>query len=101
VLACVCQQRAEIRLVIGANSMPIRTLLDDGAEAFWPEDVEAMVSAFEATLSALGLVERTDPAVRMVAERVVYFAKEGERDPIVLRDRVLESFNNGASNLGR
>ena len=81
--------------------MPIRTLLDDGAEAFWPEDVQAIVSAFEGALNALGLVDRTDPAVLMVAQRVVYFAKEGERDPIVLRDRVLKSFKNGAVYLER
>ena len=75
--------------------MPIRSLLEAEAGAFEPEDVPALVSAFEAALEALRLVDRSDPAVLMVARRVIALAKEGNRDPIVLRDRVVSSFRNG------
>jgi hypothetical protein len=75
--------------------MPIRPLLEAEAGAFGPEDVQALVSAFESALEALRLVDRSDPAVLMVARRVIALAKEGNRDPIVLRDRVVSSFRNG------
>ena len=63
--------------------------------SIWPEDVQALVSAFEAALEALRLVDRSDPAVLMVARRVIALAKEDSRDAIVLRDRVVSSFRNG------
>jgi hypothetical protein len=37
--------------------------------------------AFEAALSKLGLVDRTDPATMAVAKLIIELAKEGERDP--------------------
>jgi hypothetical protein len=40
------------------------------------------------------LVNRVDPAVSLVAMRTIELALGGERDPILLRDRVLESFSN-------
>jgi hypothetical protein len=72
--------------------MPIRSLFGDGA--FSPEDVTAITSAFEDTLRALRLIDRTDPAVSMIARRLIELAKGGERDPILLRDAVLKSFRN-------
>jgi hypothetical protein len=75
--------------------VPIRPLLEAEAGAFAPDDVRALVSAFEASLEALQLVDRSDPAVLMVARRLIAFAKEGNRDPIGLRDRVVKSFRNG------
>jgi hypothetical protein len=72
-------------------AVPIRPLLETDPGAFAPEDVEALVVAFEASLKALDLVDRTDPAVMIVAKRVIALAKEGHRDPIMLRDEVLKS----------
>ena len=77
--------------------MPIRPLLEAEAGAFGPDDVRALASAFEASLRELGLVDRSDPAVLLVAKRIIAFAKEGSRDPIVLRDRVVKSFRNGSA----
>jgi hypothetical protein len=57
----------------------------------------ALASAFEASLRELGLVDRSDPAVLLVAKRVIALAKEGSRDPLVLRDRVVKSFRNGSA----
>jgi hypothetical protein len=60
--------------------------------SFSPEDIASIATAFEDTLSALGLVNREDPAVRMVAKRLFELASGGEHDPILLRDAVLKSF---------
>ena len=68
--------------------MPIRPLLQDGA--FSPEDITALATAFEDTLSALGLVDRNDPTV--VAKRIIELAKHGERNPARLRDYAVNQF---------
>ena len=70
--------------------MPIRPVLF-GSGAFSPEEVAVLTTAFEDTLNALGLVDRKDPAVTIVAKRVIELAKGGEHDPILLRDAVLKS----------
>jgi hypothetical protein len=78
--------------------MPIQPLLDREGNVFGPEDINVLTAAFNAALAALQLVDRTDPAVLMVARRVIAIAKEGTRDPTVLRDRVVESFKTGPPN---
>jgi hypothetical protein len=78
--------------------MPIQPLLEREGNVFGPEDIKAMTAAFKAALAALQLVDRSDPAVLMVARRVIALAKEGHRDPIMLRDRVVESFRAGPAN---
>ena len=70
--------------------MPIRLLLRD--EHFTPEDITVLTAAFEDALRELRLVNRTDPAVTLVAKRIFDLARRGERDPNVLRDAVLKSF---------
>ena len=72
--------------------MPVRPLLE--AEAFGPDEVKVLVSAFEASLKALRLVDRKDPAVLMVAKRVIALAKAGNLDALALRDEVVETFKN-------
>ena len=79
--------------------MPIRPLLS-GSGAFTPEEITVITTAFEDTLNALGLVERQDPVVHMVAKRMFELAKSGEHDPILLRDAVLKSFKNDSGNSG-
>ena len=69
--------------------MPIRPLLGSGA--FTPDEIAVITTAFEETLSALGLVNRQDPAVTMVAKRMIEVAKGGEHDPILLREAVLKA----------
>jgi hypothetical protein len=81
--------------------VPIRPLLDQERAVFSPEDVVALTFAFEDVLAVLRLVDRSDPAVTIVAKRTIELAKIGERDPILLRDAVLKSLRNdpGASGL--
>jgi hypothetical protein len=70
--------------------MPIQPLLV-GSGAFSPEEVVILTTAFEDALRALSLLDRKDPAVAMVAKRVIELASGGEHDPILLRDAVLKS----------
>jgi hypothetical protein len=70
--------------------VPIYRMLQ--AEAFDPEVVEMLSECFEKVLQDLGLASRTDPITTLVAQRVIECAKWGERDPVRLRERVLQSF---------
>ena len=79
--------------------MPIRPLLF-GSGVFSPEEIAIIATAFEDTLRALGLVNRKDPAVTIVAKRMIQLASGGEHDPIVLRDAVLKSFRDDPSSPG-
>lgn len=74
----------------GVGVVPIRPLLQD--VSFSPEDVTALTTAFEDSLSALGLMDRSDPAVLMVAKRIIELAKHGERNPARLRDYAVNQF---------
>jgi hypothetical protein len=63
--------------------MPIREFVGRDA-AFGPDDLKAMGDAFTGALNKLGLNDRKDPMVELVARRIVRAALAGERDPIKL-----------------
>jgi hypothetical protein len=69
--------------------MPIGPLLEHN-HAFTPEDV-VLSEAFEDTLRALKLVDRKDQLTVSVAKLIIEFAKQGERDPVRLRDLALKT----------
>ena len=69
--------------------MPIRPLLEGEGAVFGPEDITGITAAFEDALKELGLVDRKDPVVLMVARTTIQVAKEGERDPKRLSDKVV------------
>ena len=69
--------------------MPITRLLQD--TAFGPDEIAVLVAAYEDALRALSLVNRTDLATEMVAKKIIELAKQGERDPVRLRERVMEA----------
>jgi hypothetical protein len=64
--------------------MPFRRLAENSA--FGPDEIAALVTAFEEALEELGLTDREDPATLMVAERIINAAIKGERDPVRLRE---------------
>ena len=64
--------------------MQIKRLLE--GRPFSPQEVEVLSSAFEAALQELHIVDRTDPAVELVARRIINVAVRGERDPVRLRE---------------
>ncbi len=70
--------------------MPIRLLLEHD-HSFEPDEVEGLIAAFEDVLRVLGLTNREDPITLTVAKKIIEFAKEGERDPVLLRDEVLRA----------
>jgi hypothetical protein len=79
--------------------MPIRSLLS-GSGVFLPDEIAVITTAFEDALSALGLVDRQDPAATIVAKRMMELARGGERDPTLLRDAVLNSLRNDPGTSG-
>lgn len=68
--------------------MTIVPFLRDGA--FEPNDIQAMSLALEDVCKALHLPDGDHPARLVMAERIIALARKGERNPKVLRDRVLK-----------
>ena len=66
-------------------------------ETFGPDTIALLAAALEDTLRQLRLVDRNDPAVTMIAKTMIELARLGERDPIRLRDRAVESFRAAGS----
>jgi hypothetical protein len=54
--------------------------------------IPALNSVFEDGLVTLRLVDRDDPIVSLVVERIVALAKPGQIEAAALRDEVLRSF---------
>jgi hypothetical protein len=77
--------------------MPLHRLID--GEEFQPEHLQAMGRAFDETLSALNLKNRSDPIVELVARQIILLAERGERDPNRLRDLTVKALttNMGAA----
>jgi len=69
--------------------MPIRLIIKND-HAFTPEDAEVLILAFEDTLKVLRLVDREDPVTMLVARTIIDLAKQGERDPVRLREATLK-----------
>lgn len=60
-------------------------------KAFEPEAITVMSSAYDDVCRALGLSDRDHPQNDAVAKKVIEFAQRGERDPMRLRDHVLQA----------
>jgi hypothetical protein len=61
---------------------------------FTPQDIAVLAAVFEEALEDLRLVDRNDPAVTMVAKRIIALAREGEREYGTLRSALLKSIRN-------
>ena len=68
--------------------MPLRLILQND-HSFGPDEIQRLIAAFEDTLRVLGLTSREDPLTLTIAKIIFDLAKQGERDPIRLRDEVL------------
>ena len=60
-------------------------------EAFEPEAILRMTSVYTDVCQMLGLSDDDHRKANMVAAKVIEFAQRGARDPILLRDCVLEA----------
>jgi hypothetical protein len=67
--------------------MPIHRLFRD--HAFTPGHIQAMSTAFDQALDKLGLKDRSDPLVELVAKKIIQLGQDGERDSDKLRDRAI------------
>lgn len=80
--------------------MPIDRLLKDAA--FGPEEVTTVNTAFEGACRTLGLTDRNDPVVEMVAKTILRAAEFGTGSADQIQQRalmVLQSSNQGPESL--
>jgi len=59
--------------------MPILRILQNSP--LRPEDLRILVAAYERTLQALGLKDRSDPITELVAKKIIEIGQTGLRDP--------------------
>jgi hypothetical protein len=57
---------------------------------FGPEETERLATAYEATLRALGLKDRSDPITQLVAEKVIAVGRSGIEDAAEISKVVLK-----------
>ena len=64
------------------SAMAIYRLLQNSP--FGPEEISRLVFAYEESLKALGLKDRSDPITQMVAKKIIEIGQTGVRDPFQL-----------------
>src|SRR5215472_8591639 len=74
------------------REMPIPNPAEREQEVFGPDTVAVLAVALEDTLRQLGLVDRNDLAVTIVAKTISEVVRRGERDPVRLREQAIQSF---------
>jgi hypothetical protein len=79
--------------------MPITRFLS--GPVFSPADIVILSTAFEDALRALNLTNRDDPTTEIVAKKIIEIAKQGERDPVRLRERAVQALTNEPSGRSR
>jgi len=62
-----------------SKAMAIYKLLQNAA--FEPKDIERLATAYEQTLRALRLKDRSDPITQLVAEKILAIGRLGFEDP--------------------
>jgi len=62
-----------------SKAMAIYKLLQNAA--FEPKDIERLATAYEQTLRALRLKDRSDPITQLVAEKILAIGRLGIEDP--------------------
>jgi hypothetical protein len=68
--------------------MPILRILQNSP--LRPEDIRILVAAYERTLQALGLKDRSDPITEIVAKKIIEIGQTGLRDPEEISRRAIE-----------
>src|SRR5262249_16844459 len=70
-------------------AMPMQGLLDAEGAVFDPEDIKAIAAAFDTALERLKVTDRKSAMAHLVAKTVIQIAKEGERDPERVSEKVI------------
>ena len=73
------------------EAMAIYKLLQD--TAFEPKDNERLVTAYEQTLRALRLKNRSDPITQLVAEKILAIGRLGIEDPAEISELALKELD--------
>jgi hypothetical protein len=68
--------------------MPIHRILQNSP--LRPEDIRILVAAYEGTLQAHGLKDRSDPITEIVAKKIIEIGQTGLRDPEQISRRAIE-----------
>jgi hypothetical protein len=61
------------------------------SKSFGPDEIEAMIAAYESALVEMRLTNRDDPLTEDVAKAIVNVTATGERAPERIRDRALNA----------
>ena len=72
--------------------MAIYTLIQN--TVFEPADVERLAMAYEQTLRALRLKDRSDPITQLVAEKIIAIGRLGIEDPAEISKLALKELGN-------
>jgi hypothetical protein len=86
-MAAMGKASAPARVQAQGAAVAIHRLLQHSA--FGPDDIDRIVTAYEATLRALR-ADRADPAAETVAKTIMQIAQTGVRDPTRLRQLALK-----------
>jgi hypothetical protein len=73
--------------------MSIRVPVESEQEVFGPDTIAVLATALKDALHHLRLLDRNDPTVNKVANRIIELARQGERDPSRLRDGAIQLFD--------
>jgi len=57
-----------------------------------PEEINRLVTAYEETLEALELSDRSDPITHMVARKIIELGQTGVRDPHQISALAIKAF---------
>lgn len=71
--------------------MAIYRLLQQSA--LGPEEIDRLATAFEDSLRALKLADRSDSLTETIAKKLIEIAQTGERDPHLMRKRAFEALD--------
>ena len=69
--------------------MAIYRLIANGS--FGPDEVNAMVAAYESALTDLQLIDRNDPLTELIAKSIVNVTATGELDSEKIKERALSA----------
>jgi hypothetical protein len=69
----------------------MRLIIDNSSKGYLAMDAAVLVEGFEGALNELGLADRNHPAVSVVANHIIAFAKAGACDPVQMRDLAVKA----------
>ena len=59
--------------------------------SFGPDEIKAMIAAYESALTDLQMADRDDPLTELIAKSIVDVTATGVRDPEKIKERALNA----------